>query len=97
MFGGGELDASRYSSFFDGRTVIFGWYTWRAVAQVRRCNVDRYVQGDRLHRPHSFPNVILEDTRDICRRDVQLIERKGILNKTNHVESLGVSASHGCL
>jgi hypothetical protein len=97
MFGGGELNASRYSSFFGGRIVIFGWYTWGAVAQVRRCNVDRYVQGDRLRRPLSFPNVILEDTRDICTRDVQLIERKGILNKTDHFESLGVSASHGSL
>jgi hypothetical protein len=97
MFGGGELNASRYSSIFDKRMVIFGWYTWGAIAQVRRCNVDRYVQGDRLRRPHSFPNAILEDTRDICTRDVQLIEQKGILNKTNHVESLGVSASHGCL
>jgi hypothetical protein len=27
MFGGGELNASRYSSFFDGRIVIFGRYT----------------------------------------------------------------------
>jgi hypothetical protein len=62
MFGGGELNASRYSSFFGGRIVIFGWYTWGAVVQVRRCNVDRYVQGDRLRRPRSFPNVILEDT-----------------------------------
>jgi hypothetical protein len=92
MFGGGEL----YSSFFDGRIVIFGWYTWGTVVQFP-CNVDRYVQCDRLRRPCSFPNVILEDTRDIYTRDVQLIERKGIFNKTNHFERLGVSASHGSL
>src|SRR6266566_4249746 len=99
MFGGGESDASRYGSFFGRRIVIFGWCTWGAVAQARRCNVDRYVKCDRLGQPRSFPNVILEDTRDICRRDVQLIERKGVLTgkKTNHVESLGVSASHECL
>jgi len=78
MFGDGELNASRYSSFFGGRIVIFDWYTCGAVAQVRRCNVDCYVQGDRLRR---FPNVILENTGDICTRDVQLIERKGILDK----------------
>jgi hypothetical protein len=94
MFGGGELNASRYISFFGERVVIFGWYTW-AVAQVRRCNVDRYVEGHRLRRPRSFP--ILEDTGYICTRDVQLIEQKGIFNKTNHVESLGVLASHGRL
>jgi hypothetical protein len=87
MFGGGELNASRYSSFFGGRIVIFGWYTWGAVAQVRRCNVKRYVQGGQWCRPHSFPIVILEDTRDICTRDVQLVELKGILNRTNHVAS----------
>jgi hypothetical protein len=31
MFGGGKLNASRYSSFFGARIVIFGWYTWGAV------------------------------------------------------------------
>jgi hypothetical protein len=97
MFGGGQLNASRYSSFFGGSTVTFGWYTWGAVVKVRRCNVDRYVQCDRLRRPRSYPNVILEDTSDICTRNVQLIELKGILNKTNHFERLGVSASHGSL
>jgi hypothetical protein len=97
MFGDGKLNASRYSSCFGGRIVIFGWYTRGAVAQVWRCNVDRYVQGDRLRRRRRFPNVILEDTRDICMRNVQLIGRNGILNKTNHVETLGVSESHGSL
>jgi hypothetical protein len=94
MFGSGELNASRFISFFGERIVIFGWYTW-AVVQVRRCNVDRYVEGDRLRRPRNLP--ILEDTGDICTRDVQLIERRGIVNKTNHVESLGVLTSHGRL
>jgi hypothetical protein len=92
MFGSGVLNASRYSSSFGGRIAIIGWYAWGAVAQVR-CNVDCYVQGDRLRRPRSFPNVILKDTWDICMRDVQLIERKRILNKTNHVESQGVSSA----
>jgi hypothetical protein len=96
MFGGGGSNASRYSSFFGGRIDIFGWYTRGAVAQLR-CNLDRYVKCDRLRRPRGFPNVILEDTRDICTRDVQPIERKGILNQTNLFESLGVLASHGCL
>ena len=73
MFGGGKLNASRYISFFGGRIFIFGPYTWAAV-QVRRSNFDRYVQSDRLRGPRSFPNVIIEDTRDICTRDVQLIE-----------------------
>jgi hypothetical protein len=93
MFGGGELNASRYISFFGGRNVIFGWYTW-AVVEVRRCYVDRYVKCDRLRRPRSFPNVILEDTRDICMRDVQLIEQKGILNKTQN-EPLWVARGIG--
>jgi hypothetical protein len=85
------------SGFFGGNIDMFGWYTWGAVVQVRGYNVDRHVQCDRLRRPCSFPNVIIEDTRDICVRDVQLIERKGILNKTNHFETLRVSASHGRL
>jgi hypothetical protein len=89
MFGGGELNASGYSSSFGWRIAIFGWYAWGAVAQIRG-NIDCYVQGDRLRRPRSFPKVILEGTGDICTRDVQLIERKRILNKTNHVESQGV-------
>jgi hypothetical protein len=46
-----------------------------AVVQVRRCDVDRYVQCDWVRRPRSFPNVILEDTRDLCPRDVQLVEQ----------------------
>jgi hypothetical protein len=70
MFGGRELNASWYSSFFGGRIVIFGWYTWGAVEKVRRCNIDRYVQGDRLRPPRSSPSVILEDTREICTRDI---------------------------
>jgi hypothetical protein len=94
MFGGGELNAFRYSSFFGGRIAIFGWYTWGAVV---RCNFDRYVQCHRLRRPRNFPNVSLEDTRDICTRDVQLVERKGFSTKTNHFETLGVSAFHGTL
>src|SRR6266849_2753695 len=98
MLGGGELNASQYSSFFGRKIFIFSWYAWGAVTvvQVRRFNVDRYVQCDRLRRPHSFPNVVLEDTRDICTRDFQLIGRKGILNKTDRFERLEVSASHGC-
>jgi len=48
-------------------------------------------------RLRSSTSTIPEDTRDICIRDVQLIEQNGILNKTNHFERLGVSASHGCL
>jgi hypothetical protein len=97
MFGDGELNASRYSSFFGRRIVIFGWYTWGAVVQVRMCNVDRYVKCDRLCQSRNFRNVILEDTGDICTGDVQLIERKGILDKTYLFESLGVSAFHGTL
>ena len=95
MFGGGELNASRYNSFFGGRIVIFYWYTCGAVVRVRSCNVDCYVQRDRLR--CSFANVILENTRDICTRDVQVIEIKKVLKKTNHFEMLGVSASHGFL
>ncbi len=97
MFGSGELNASRCSSFFGVRIAIFGWYIWEAFVLVRRYNLDRYVQCDRLRRPRSFPNAILEDTGNICTRDVQLIEREGILNKTDHFERLGVSASRGCL
>ena len=74
MFGGGELNASWYSSFFGGRTDIFNWYTWGAVILVRRYNNDRYVQSDRLRRLRSFPSAIPEDTMDICTRDIQLIE-----------------------
>jgi hypothetical protein len=97
MFGGGELNVSGYSSSFGGRIAIFGRYAWGAVAQVRG-NIDCDVQDDRLRRPRSFPIVILEDTRDICTRDVQLVKRKGVLNKTNHVESQGVrSTSDGSL
>ena len=69
MFRVGELNASRYISFFGGRIVILGWYTW-AVVQVRSCNVDRYVKCDRLRRPRSFPDVILQDTRDIRAREM---------------------------
>ena len=43
MFGGGELNASRYSSFFGGRIVIVEWDTCGAVVQVRSCDVGRYV------------------------------------------------------
>jgi hypothetical protein len=67
MYGDGELNASRYSSFFGGRIVIFGWYAWEAFVEVRRCNVDRYVKCDRLRRPRTnFFTIILEDTGDIC-------------------------------
>ena len=89
MFGGGELNVSLYGKSFGGRIAIFGYYAWGAVAQVW-CDIDCYEQGDGLHRPRSFPRVILEDARDICTRDVHLIERKRIPNKTNHVESQGV-------
>ena len=96
MFGDGELNASWYSSFFGGRVVIFSWYASGAltVVQVRRCNVDRYVKCDWLCQPRSFPNAILEDTRDIYTRGIQLIKQKGVLNKTNHFERLRVPASH---
>ena len=63
----------------------------------RRTYIGRYVQYDWLGRLRSFPNVILEDTGDICKRDIQLIGRKGILDKTNHFVRLGVSESHGFL
>ena len=52
--------------------------------------MDLYVQCDRLRRLRSSPSAITEDTLDICTRDVQLIEREGILNKTNQFERLGV-------
>jgi hypothetical protein len=56
------------------------------VVQVRtrRRNVDRYVKRvtlyitvniDRLRRPRTSHNSVLEYTRDICTRDVQLIDR----------------------
>jgi hypothetical protein len=76
---------------------MFGWYTWGDVVQVQRCDVDRYVKCDQLHRRRSFPNVIPEDTRDVCTQDVQLVERDKIFNKTNHFERLGVFASHESL
>ena len=60
-------------------------------------NFDRDIKCDRLRRPRSSPNVILEDTRDICTRDIQLIERKAILDETNHFGRIGVSASRGYL
>ena len=97
MFGSGELNASRYRSFFGGRIVSFGWYPWGAFVQVQRCNVDRYEQCDRLGRMRGFYSAIPEDTRDTCTRDVQLIEGKEILNKTNLFERLGVSAPHRSL
>jgi hypothetical protein len=93
MFGDWELNASRYSSFFGGGITMYGW----AVVQARRRNIDRYVQSDRLGRLRSSPTAIPEDTRDICTRDIQLIEQEEILSKTNHFERLGVSASHGSL
>jgi hypothetical protein len=96
VFGGGELNAFRYRSFFGGR-IIVGWYTWRAVIHGRRCDLDGCVECDWLCRPRSFRNVVLEDTRDICTRDVRLIERNGILKKTNHFERPGVSASRESL
>ena len=74
MFGGGEWNASRYCSFFGEKIVIFGWYTWGAAVQVRSCDVGRYIQRNPLRRPLSFPGVVLENTRNICKRDVQLIE-----------------------
>jgi hypothetical protein len=85
------------TSLFGGRVVISSWYAWGAAAQVRRCDVGRYVKYDRLRGPRSFPNAVLEDTRDIYTQDVQLIERRGMPNKTNHFERLGESASHGSL
>ena len=92
MFRGGGLNASPYGSLFGRRTIICGWYTWRAVEQGRRRNVDPYVKCDRLPRPRSSP----KDTLEICTRcSVDLT--KGNLNKTNHFERIGVSASHGCL
>src|SRR6266852_2271659 len=45
MFGDRELNTSRYGNFFGGR---IDWYTWGAVVQVRRCNLDRYVKCDWL-------------------------------------------------
>ena len=59
--------------------------------------MERYVQCNRLGQPRSSPNAIPEDTRDFCTRDVQLIKRRGILDKTNHFERLRVSAFHGSL
>jgi hypothetical protein len=48
---------------------------------------------DRAASPTSFSR-----TQGIsARENVQLIERKGILNETNHFERLGVPASHGSL
>ena len=94
MFGG---EAFRYGSFFGGRTVIFCWYTCEVGVQDRGGNVDRYVKFDWLRRPRGIPNVILEDTRDICTQDVRSIEQVGLSIKTNHFERLGVSASHGFL
>ena len=55
--------------------------------------MNRYVQSDRLGRSRSSPNATPEDTRDICTRDVQLIEQEKIPDKTNHFERLGVTAS----
>src|SRR6266852_814755 len=75
--GGGELNASWYSSFFCGRIEIFGCYNREAVV-VRRCNVDCNVNCDRLRRPCSSPNVILEDTRNIYTRGLQLSKQKEI-------------------
>jgi hypothetical protein len=100
MFGSGNLNLSCCSSFLGGRIVIFGWYTWGAVVQIPRCNVDHYVKCDRLCQPRSSFNVVVEDTGDVytrATRDVQLTERKGILDRTNHSERPGVSASHGPL
>ena len=98
MFGGRELNVSLYSSFFSRRIIIFGWYTWGVVVQGRRtrCDVNRYVQCDRLGRPRSFP-AVLEDTRDIWTRGIQSIERKEILNETDRFDRLRVSASHRSL
>ena len=75
MFAGKGLNEPWYSDFFSRRIVIFGghWHALGAVVQVRRCNVDRYVQCDSLRQPRSSPNVICENARDICTRDVQLI------------------------
>jgi len=97
MFGREELIASRYSGFFGERVTIFVRYALGGVVQIRRCDVDCYVNCDLLRRPRTFPNAILEDTRDIYTRDSQLIERKGILNKTDLFERPGVSISHGFL
>jgi hypothetical protein len=63
----GGLSPSRYGRFFGGRIALFSWYTYGAAVQGRRGNVDRYVKGDRLRRPRCLPNVILQDTRDICK------------------------------
>jgi hypothetical protein len=52
-------------------------------------DLDRYVKCDRLHRPRGVPNVILEDTRDICTRDVQLIEQGEFSIKRTILGGLG--------
>ena len=75
MFGGGGLNFNViwYSRSFGGRSITFRWYTWGAVIRVRS-NVHRQIKYDRLRRPRSFPNTILEDTTDIYMRSAQLIE-----------------------
>ena len=77
MFGDGKLNASRYSSFFGGGIITYGC----AVVQARRCDVNCYVQSDRLGRPRSSPNAIPEDTRDICTQDIQLIKQEEFSTK----------------
>ena len=56
-----------------GRMDTFRWYIWGAVGQVQRGFIDRYAECDWLRRLRKLPNIILEDTRDIYTRDVQLI------------------------
>ena len=64
-----------------GGVNTYGW----AVVQARRCDIDCNVQCDWLGRPRSTPNAIPQNTRDICKRDVQTIKQKGGLHR-----SLGV-------
>ena len=76
MLGGRGLSTSRYGSFFGGRTAIFCWYTYEVAVHGWRGDVDLYIKCGRTRRPRSIPNAILEDTRDICTRDVQPIEQE---------------------
>jgi hypothetical protein len=56
-----------------GRINTFRWYIWGAVGHDRRGYIDRYAECERVRRRCVLPNII-EDTRDIYTRDVQLIE-----------------------
>ena len=86
MFG---RETFRYGSFLGGKTAIFCWYTCEAGVQDRGGNVDCYVKFNRLRRPRGIPNVILEDTRDICTRDVRSIEQVGLSIKRTTLRGKG--------